>query len=362
MRCAAIGLLLSCACGTSSSAAPTPALDAGATLDAAPPEPVTVTVLDRAHIGSDGNAPDFHRAQGPVKLPPGTFASATLVVDLESPCFPFSKWKDTPPPAGQNWPAECDAFDRNFELALVDALAPLESPGLELVRAITPFGGPLHLEEDVTDAVLKMPAARDLAVTIPSYSDAEGKVSGSHGGWYVTAKLVLTPGAPKLALATTSLFYGDVKTSDAVPLSFEVPAGAQRTVLEYRVTGHGGASDPSSACIGPAEEFCKRAHHVRVDGASAGDFTPWRADCKALCTVTKNTDGAGPSSYCAENPCGATSSVRAPRANWCPGSKTDPIVITQALAPGAHTASFAIDNLFAGGQWRVSVTVKSFAE
>jgi hypothetical protein len=47
---------------------------------------------------------------------------------------------------GVRRPADCDAFDRNFEIALdepdADSGAP---PGLELVRAITPFGGPLRL-------------------------------------------------------------------------------------------------------------------------------------------------------------------------------------------------------------------------
>ena len=152
--------------------------------------------------------------------------------------------------------------------------------------------------------------------------------------------------------------------SDAkwAPIHLTLPAGTTHTRIEYRVTGHGGGDDTLGDCIGPAEEFCKRTHHVAFDAVSVADFTPWRTDCNKLCTpVTTDTTSPFPS-YCKQNPCGSPASVRAPRANWCPGSMTQPYVFTpDALkTPGDHTFDFRIDGIFAGGTWRVSAVAIAY--
>jgi hypothetical protein len=64
--------------------------------------------------------------------------------------------------------------------------------------------------------------------------------------------------------------------------------------------------------------------------------------------------------YCLENPCGNMDSVRAPRANWCPGSPTPPFSWTPALAPGAHQLTYAVDGIAAGGSWRLSAVFFAF--
>jgi len=325
-----------------------------------------VALLDSAHIGSDSSKPDFQKASATLApLHDAPFANVKLVVDLTSPCYPWSNWKTDPPPSGQNWPADCDAFDRNFETWLVDPTADKSAPSFELVRAITPFGGPEHIEEDVTDffnALAKedAPHARTLEIHITTYSDSAGKVSGSNGGWFVSAHLEVTPGAPPAnAIAAIPLYNGgwDSK-STAVSVPFTLPSGTASARIEYRVTGHGGASVSDTACIGPADEFCKRKHHLTLDGASLKDLTPWRTDCSKLCTLTP---GSPFGEYCLENPCGLPASVRAARANWCPGSETPPIDFTQDSAtPGDHTFGFSIDNVPDGASWRVSATVIAF--
>jgi hypothetical protein len=135
-----------------------------------------------------------------------------------------------------------------------------------------------------------------------------------------------------------------------------VPAGATAGRIEYRVTGHGGGTD--ATCIGPAEEFCRRAHSVFVDNQKLKDLDPWRSDCTKLCTLAKS----GNLTYCMENPCGALASVRAPRANWCPGSETPPFVLeTDALtASGPHSFSFTISTVATGGTWRISAVYLAF--
>lgn len=322
--------------------------------------PYSRDVLSDARIVSDSSKPNFQKATADVKLDGTSFASVKLVVDLTSTCFPFDKWTANPPPSGQNWPADCDAFDRNFETSLVDP-ANASAPGLELIRAITPFGGPLHLEADVTDAfnVIK-DQKRTLQVIIPTYSDGAGKVSGSNGGWNVSVKLEVTPGdAPRKVLGLIPLWYGDLKDGGKPQkVSFTMPPGTTSTHLEYRATGHGGADGSATGCNQPADEFCARTHTVTLDGTTVEAWKPWRNDCKTLCTLTAGGPFGG--DYCKENPCGAPASVRAPRANWCPGSMTPPKAWDPTLAPGSHDFGFGVDQI--SGQWRISATLYAYGD
>lgn len=329
-----------------------------------PAPPSTLVVIDDARIGSHSEQPNFQKATG--EFDPSTsgpFADAKLVVELTSTCFPFDKWQTEPPPTGQNWPASCDAFDRNFEIALFDP-ANASAPGIELIRAITPFGGPLHLEADVTDVLNASHGKRRMEITIPSYSDGEGKVSGSNGGWNVTARIELTPGdAPRKVLAVVPVVYdSDTKGVTERALSFALPQGTTSTRIEYLATGHGGTdASTDKDCIGPAEEFCKRTHTLTVDGTTLVDKQAlWRTDCKNLCTVT---DGGPFGAYCLENPCGAQQSVKASRANWCPGSETAPLVMEpDALAAGDHTFGITINKVADGGLWRISAKVFAYGD
>ena len=323
-------------------------------------EPYALAALDKARIGSKSEEPNFQKVTADVEPQSGPFADVKLVVNLTTTCFPFEQWKADPPPSGHNWPASCDAFDRNFEVALFDPALP-DAPGLELIRAITPFGGPLHLELDVTDIFNALRGKRRLEVTIPSYSDGEGKVSGSNGGWNVSARFEVTPGAaPRPILAVLPLVYdSDTKATERV-VDFSLPEGTSHARVEYLATGHGGG-DGGLDCIGPAEEFCARTHTLTADGAAFVDAKKlWRTNCAKLCTLTKG----GPfGEYCKENPCGAPQSVRAPRANWCPGSETAPIVAEpEAFAtPGPHRLGIAVNKVADGGQWRVSAKVFAYA-
>lgn len=322
-------------------------------------DPYSVPAFDAIRISSHAEDENFHQATALVDFGEPPFASATLVIDLHSTCFPFESWQNNPPPEGHNWPADCDAFDRNFEWSLDDPEEEGDPPGLELARAITPFGGPLHLEIDITDVANGLPGEHRLRVLIPTYSDGAGIVSGSHGGWNVTARIDIVPGpAPREVVAVVPLFYGSqTELPGPGPISFDVPAGATSGKIEYRVTGHGGGA-AGVGCIGPAEEFCKRYHEVFVDGVSLESFQPWRDNCDELCTLTHyGPDDAG-FDYCYENPCGAVSSVNAPRANWCPGSLTPPFSWQPPSlgVPGPHDFDWDIQTIATGGQWRVSAT------
>jgi len=332
-------------------------------------DPYIVTLFNDVRIGSKSAEPNFQQATFHLDpLDGGSFEKVTLVADLKSTCYPFSSWSSNPPPSGQNWPADCDAFDRNFEWFLREPGADAGTPGLELIRSITPFGGPEHLEVDVTDVFNGIHDARDVEVHISTWSDAAGQVSGSNGGWNVSAHLDVTPGpAPRKVLAVLPLLDTNARAaSPGALIDFTLPQGTTSAKLEYRATGHGGATPaPTSNCIGPAEEFCRRTHTLGADGAFLTAFDPWRTDCNTLCTLTTFTWPSGSSfQYCLENPCGAIQSVRAPRANWCPGSMTPPLVEEpQAWAsPGAHSFSYDISAIDGTGSWRLSATVFAYGD
>jgi hypothetical protein len=335
------------------------------------PDPASVSgpafaidVLTRAGIGGGNSTgwPNVGVARAGFDWQTGPFARVLLLVDLESTCYPFESWAANPPPAGQNWPADCDAFDRNFNVFVEDVAA--SRPPFEVIHAITPFGGPEHLEVDLTDLANALPGAQALRVAIESYSDPAGLVTGSNGGWTVSARLEVTPGvAPRPVLAALPLYAGRLEAGDPAPvIPFVIPAGTTGGLLEYRTSGHGQGA-PSADCIGPAEEFCSRRHRILVDAVQVQDINPIRVDCDTLCTLTHYGPPDAGFDYCLENPGGLPDSVRAPRANWCPGSMTPPFLWTDipALAtPGPHSLSFEVSQIEAGGNWLVSATYYAY--
>ena len=327
-------------------------------------EPVALDVLEQVHISSDQSAEHFQHATTDVDFGHEQVSSAKIGITLESPCFPFSGWAMPAVLPGQRWPEPCDAFDRTVSLTLDGAqLDSGGTPGVELIRAITPFGGPLRVEADVTDVVNGLPGTHQLDLRIDTSSDAEGLVSGTKGEWIASVDLTLEHGtAPRHVLAVLPLVLETQTAVNAPAVPFEVPEGAGSARLEYRVTGHGAALGLGTGCLGPAEEFCQRTHELRLDGDLLTELTPWRTDCATLCTMTSNDSGYGPSSYCAENPCGDPASVRAPRANWCPGSMTGPLLIEdpRLLVAGGHEFSRSIQRLASGGKWLVSATYFAF--
>ena len=323
-------------------------------------DPFTLTPFDKVRINSHSDQPNFQQADAPFDWGNISKASVKLVVDLDTTCYPFSKWQQDPPPEGHKWPPLCDAFDRTFTFTINPAATPEDPPGFEVVRAITPFGGPLHLEIDLTDLANGLPGAHTLRTRIETWSDGAGQVSGSNGGWFVTARIEVTPGRPPASVAAVIPLYqgNQTESGEGGRISFDIPEGTVETRLEYRVTGHGGPnSGGDSACIGPFDEFCRRQHELLVDDVRVDNFEAWRDDCAQLCTVVSSPGPFGGSiQYCQENPTGAQQSVRAPRANWCPGSLTPPrVVYPDALAQaGGHTFSWRINKIGAGGVWNVS--------
>lgn len=351
--------------------------DAGS-VDLGPPDTgiapaFSVNVFDNARIGSKPDQPNFHVVTGTIAFGEGPFASVIMTVGLDTTCFPFSKWQSNPPPPGENWPANCDAFDRNFEVTIDHPDEAGDPPAVELVRAITPFGGPMQFQIDVTDFANGRPGTHDVHMRITTWSDGAGQVSGSDGGWNVSLDFDVTPGpAPRNVIGVLPLVNGNHRTdTTTTSFAFDTPAGTTSARLEYRVTGHGGGT-PGRACIGPAEEFCRRFHKLSLDGTQLANEDAWRRDCATLCTRTREGTGNPGFEYCAENPTGAIRSVEAPRANWCPGDVTPPFnqEWPELAVPGPHEFSYEIRSdinnmpefVLPGGSVRMSAVVYFFGD
>jgi hypothetical protein len=326
-------------------------------------DPFEVMIHDQVRIVSYGEE-NFQNAFGSFDLGTGPFESVILEINLDTTCYPFERWRDDPPPTGHNWPPSCDAFDRNFELVLNPVQNEGDPPGIEIMRAITPFGGPSHYEIDITDLANAQPGMHRTKTHITTWSDSDGQVSGSQGGWTVSLKAKIVPGvAPRSVIAVIPLINTSVNSVEELPRPyFNTPEGVSSTRLEYRVTGHGGGNDSDNDCIGPAEEFCRRDHIIYVDGQEVEQFVPWRDNCEEECTLATQNNGNSSFEYCLENPTGSIGSVRAPRANWCPGSLTPPRVWDFDVyhTPGRHSFRFDVLDMHANGRWRVSAHVYLF--
>ncbi len=165
-------------------------------------------LLDRAWLSSF-EASQFADAE--LDLGAGPFASVRMFVELESPCFPFEGWADTPPPEGHNWPAKCDAFDR-----------------------------------------IPVCTRCEFAST---WTDGAGQVSGAEGGWFMTLRVQVDPGPPPSSvLAAIPLVHADVTADNAEQtIAFELPEGTtsarppRRTACRQERALEPSPSTPSSS-------------------------------------------------------------------------------------------------------------------
>ena len=324
--------------------------------------PYTLQVMEHEPILSYGEE-SFQNTSALIELNEDSYSSVILVLTLHTTCFPFEQWNQDPPPVGHRFPPSCDAFDRNFELHLIDQRQldmgeDVQDAELEVLRAITPFGGPAEHQIDITDIANISSGTLRARVHIPTYSDPEGQISGSRGGWEVSLKVEVTPGKkPRPIIGVYSLFNRTVSYESEDPrIQFIIPEGIQSSRLEYRATGHGGGMDTSPACIGPAEEFCRRTQTILIDGIEVDQITPWRDDCDDQCTLVTHDNVRNSFEYCLENPTGSIQSVRAPRANWCPGSHTPPFTWEMDVLndAGPHTFEVKLLDLHPQGRWRTS--------
>lgn len=120
--------------------------------------------------------------------------------------------------------------------------------------------------------------------------------------------------------------YGTMFNNDkGLEVSFQLEQPLKHAQLRFITTGHGGWEN--------GDEFVPKKNTLFLDGKETFSFTPWRQDCGSY-RLSNPASGNFPNGL---------SSSDYSRANWCPGTVTNPVLIDLGdLAAGTHTLQLKI--------------------
>jgi len=221
------------------------------------------------------------------------------------------------------------------------------NPVVELMRFFTPFGvkqyNNLQLKDKTwAETVLYRQDVSDLRSLLSNQEVWIGINIGNYdkGGHKVSANITfhdeeeskVTPTQIVPLFCTNNIMemagqeYGTMFSSDkGLEVTFKLDKPMKNCKLRYITTGHGGWEN--------GDEFVPKKNTIFLDGKETFSFTPWRQDC---------------GSYRLSNPASGNfanglSSSDYSRANWCPGTVTNPIFIDLGdLEAGNHTIQIKI--------------------
>ena len=237
------------------------------------------------------------------------------------------------------------------------------NPAVELMRFFTPFGvkkyNALQLKDKTwQDNVYYRQDISDLKSLLSNKEVWVGIFIGNYdnGGHKVSANITIHP-AEGLQVKETKVMplfctnnimemggqeYGTMFNVDkGLEVTFKLDQPMKNGKLRYITTGHGGWEN--------GDEFVPKKNSIYLDGKETFSFTPWRQDC---------------GSYRLSNPASGNfsnglSSSDYSRANWCPGTVTNPVYIDLGnLEAGTHTLQVKIPQGLPEGNsfssWNVS--------
>lgn len=221
------------------------------------------------------------------------------------------------------------------------------NPVVELMRFFTPFGvkqyNTLQLKDKVwAENVLYRQDISDMRTLLSGKEVWIGINIGNYdkGGHKVSANITLHPEDESKAKATqvVPLFctnnimemagqeYGTMFNNEkGLQVSFTLDKPIKNCKLRYITTGHGGWEN--------GDEFVPKKNTLYLDGKEVFAFTPWRQDCGSY-RLSNPASGNFPNGL---------SSSDYSRANWCPGTVTNPIFIDLGdLEAGNHSVQIKI--------------------
>ena len=237
------------------------------------------------------------------------------------------------------------------------------NPVVELMRFFTPFGvkqyNNLQLKDKTwAENVLYRQDVSDLRSLLSNQEVWIGINIGNYdkGGHKVSANITIhdeeeskvTPMQIVPLFCTNNIMemagqeYGTMFSSDkGLEVTFKLDKPMKNCKLRYITTGHGGWEN--------GDEFVPKKNTIFLDGKETFSFTPWRQDCGSY-RLSNPASGNFPN--------GLFSSDYS-RANWCPGTVTNPIFIDLGdLEAGNHTIQIKIpQGLPEGGSfssWNIS--------
>lgn len=236
------------------------------------------------------------------------------------------------------------------------------NPVVELMRFFTPFGvnqyNNLQLKDKAwAENVLYRQDVSDLrsllsnqevwiGINIGNYDKGGHKVSANITIHEEESKVIPTQIIPLFCtnniMEMAGQEYGTMFSSDkGLEVTFKLDKPMKNCKLRYITTGHGGWEN--------GDEFVPKKNTIFLNGKETFSFTPWRQDCgsyRLLNPASGNfSNGLSSSDYS--------------RANWCPGTVTNPVFIDLGnIEAGNHTLQIKIPQGLPEGNsfssWNVS--------
>lgn len=211
---------------------------------------------------------------------------------------------------------------------------------VEIMRFVTPFGGPATFTADLTAFAPLLEGETSLRVWISTWKNP---------AWRVTLKLDYTTAGvgyrrPEWA---KPIFNGEITAEQSsLKTTITVPEGLARPRLHLLSTGH--ATDGMGG-----DEFISRSHVIRIDGVEVARWRPWSEDGGPLRRM---------------NPTSGRMTIDdrelwasdLDRSGWHPGLLVEPTRIPlPELTAGPHEIELRIENIrpkdqSGYGYWRVS--------
>ena len=237
------------------------------------------------------------------------------------------------------------------------------NPVVELMRFFTPFGvkqyNTLQLKDKTwADNVSYRQDVSDLRSLLSNQEVWIGINIGNYdkGGHKVSANITIhdEEESKVVPMQLVPLFctnnimemagqeYGTMFSSDkGLEVSFKLDKPMKNCKLRYITTGHGGWEN--------GDEFVPKKNTIFLDGKETFSFTPWRTDCGSY-RLSNPASGNFPNGL---------SSSDYSRANWCPGTTTNPVYIDLGnLEAGSHSIQIKIPQGASEGtsfsSWNVS--------
>ena len=221
------------------------------------------------------------------------------------------------------------------------------NPVVELMRFFTPFGvkqyNNLQLKDKTwAENVLYRQDVSDLRSLLSNQEVWIGINIGNYdkGGHKVSANITIhdeeeskvTPTQIVPLFCTNNIMemagqeYGTMFSSDkGLEVTFKLDKPMKNCKLRYITTGHGGWEN--------GDEFVPKKNTIFLDGKETFSFTPWRQDCGSY-RLSNPASGNFPNGL---------SSSDYSRANWCPGTVTNPMFIDLGdLEAGNHNIQIKI--------------------
>jgi hypothetical protein len=290
--------------------------------------------------------PEILSADGKVRpADPWTrLGSMTIAVDRSSPLAPTSQPSTPPPRPSATAPSTQpdDASDREYPVTTVVPEETGEAE-IEIMRFVTPFGGPATYTADLTAFAPLLAGKTCLRVWISTWKKP---------AWKVTLTLAYSEAGAgyRRPIFAQPIFNSEVNAERrALRAQIMIPRGVSRPRLHVLSTGH--ATDGAGG-----DEFISRTHVLRIDGQEAARWRPWSelgGPLRDINPTSGRTEIDGRELWASD----------LDRSGWHPGLLVEPQRIPlPELSAGEHVIELEVQGIrpkdqSGYGYWRISAVV-----